>query len=436
MRSNLFVLIILLIGNCVTAQPLLTDEPIGFASLDGCTTGGRDGEAVLITEAQQLVDIMKPREKNIVEPLILYISGTLTGLENMVDFKRTGNISLLGLGTNAKLLGFGIKLVESSNIIVQNIEFADCRVEEKDALTIDRCHNIWIDHCSFSDNPSIDPARDFHDGLLDIKKGSYNVTISNNYFTNHRTVGLVGHSTKQTDDVNIKVTYYRNWFDGTYSRHPRVRYGTVHMLNNLYTDITGYAVGITCAAQVLIEGNYFKNTAVPVLISQVNDPEKILSGDPVGYTKSIDNYMVSSGTIVENLSEYNFDPAEYYTYTPDEGEKVMDIVKADAGSGKLEIFTAVVSEDKTFPSPISLSENYPNPFNPTTRIEYEISNISMVTINIYNMLGEKIETLIHEQQFAGKHWIDFHPINYSSGIYYYQLSAEGNVTRKKMLLLK
>ena len=98
----------------------------------------------------------------------------------MVDLKRTGNISLLGRGTDAKIFGFGIKIVESSNIIVRNIEFADCRVEEKDALTIDRSRNIWIDHCSFSDDPDIDPERDDHDELLDIKKGSHNVTISSN----------------------------------------------------------------------------------------------------------------------------------------------------------------------------------------------------------------------------------------------------------------
>ncbi|MEJ2546078.1 MAG: polysaccharide lyase family 1 protein, partial [Calditrichaceae bacterium] len=211
------------------------DEPIGFASLNDGTTGGAGGDTIIVTNIQQLVDTLKPREKNVTDPLVIFVSGTLSGYDDMIDIKRTANVSLLGLGDNAGFQGSGVKIVESTNIIVRNLTFADCTVEEKDGLTItEESNNIWIDHCTFTDSPASDPDGDDHDGLLDIKHGSYNITISYNYFNNHRKTALFGHSESETGDVNMKATYYCNWFDGTYSRHPRARYGKVHLLNNLY----------------------------------------------------------------------------------------------------------------------------------------------------------------------------------------------------------
>jgi pectate lyase len=84
----------------------------------------------------------------------------------------------------------------------------------------------------------------------------------------HNTVGLFGSSVDDSGDVKMKVTYYRNCFDSTHSRHPRTRYEKAHVLNNQYADIAGYDIGSTCQAQVMVEGNYIENTSVVAELKQ------------------------------------------------------------------------------------------------------------------------------------------------------------------------
>jgi hypothetical protein len=274
-----------------------------------------------------------------------------------------------------------------------------------------------------------------HDGQIDIKSGSYNITVSNNYFTNHRTVGLMGSSIEDTGDVIMKVTYYRNWFDGTHSRHPRTRYGNAHVLNNLYTGIAGYGIGVTCGAQVLIEGNYFKDTPSPVLISQIND-FTVLSGDPAGYAKTIHNSTINSGPMVQNLDGYDFDPLNYYQYTADDSQSVDSIVMANAGAGILNISDIRGSEHLARPPQWILHQNYPNPFNTMTAIEFIVAEISPVKLEVYDILGEKIETLLKGTRPAGRYTIRFDGSLLVSGVYFYRLISPGQVLTRKMILVR
>ncbi len=442
-------------GNGVDQIIVPDSIPFGFASLGGGTTGGKGGTEIILTSAQQMADIMRLREKTSDPglPIILYVSGTVIGYPDAISIKRTKNVSVIGLGTDAKIQGFGFKIVESSNIIIHNITFADCKVGEKDAVSVESSNNVWVDHCSFTDSPSIDISGSSHDGLLDVKKGSYNITLSYNYFTNHRKTCLLGHSVSETGDVAMRVTYYRNWFDGTYSRHPRARYGKAHILNNLYTgvgvvgaDKGGYGIGSTCGAHLLVEANYFENTPTPTLISQVNDPGGTLSGDPIGYLKGLNNFTDNSGAIVENLNGYSFDPSESYSYTPTDAQQVKEIVKASAGAGKIENgTTSVIKTSNKVPAGFSLEQNYPNPFNPTTTISYTLSpnpsplgrvEGARVTLKIYDALGREVTTLVNEEQSAGSYSVAFNASQLSSGIYFYRLQAGAFSVNKKMILTK
>ncbi len=88
----------------------------------------------------------------------------------------------------------------------------------------------------------------------------------------------------------------------------------------------------------------------------------------------------------------------------------------------------------------SLRQNYPNPFNPSTRISYTLSAKSIVTLTVYNMLGQIVATLVHGEQIAGVHEIEWRPIA-SSGLYFYRLEASGDsgqrfIRTMKMILMK
>lgn len=95
-----------------------------------------------------------------------------------------------------------------------------------------------------------------------------------------------------------------------------------------------------------------------------------------------------------------------------------------------------VGSEKNIADGFNLLQNYPNPFNPNTVISYNIPVHSLVTLNIYNLLGEKIKTLIQQEQAPGKYQINFDGNNLPSGIYFYQLKADKFQQTKKMLLLR
>lgn len=87
-----------------------------------------------------------------------------------------------------------------------------------------------------------------------------------------------------------------------------------------------------------------------------------------------------------------------------------------------------------------LNNNFPNPFNPSTIISYSIPQNAFVTLNVYNVVGEKIKTLVSEQQTAGNYIVNFDASSarggFTSGIYFYSLTANDFVQTKKMILLK
>jgi hypothetical protein len=83
-----------------------------------------------------------------------------------------------------------------------------------------------------------------------------------------------------------------------------------------------------------------------------------------------------------------------------------------------------------------LYQNYPNPFNPGTVIKYSLASDGMVTLNIYDILGTKITTLVNETQKAGTHQVSFKPAELPSGIYFYELVTPNFTKKLKMLFLK
>jgi hypothetical protein len=88
------------------------------------------------------------------------------------------------------------------------------------------------------------------------------------------------------------------------------------------------------------------------------------------------------------------------------------------------------------PSKYSLSQNFPNPFNPSTKIEYSIPKSGLVTIKVYDILGKGIATLVNEIQSPGTYSVDFNGAELPSGIYFYRLQAGNYTETKQMILIK
>ncbi|MCP4632465.1 MAG: T9SS type A sorting domain-containing protein, partial [candidate division Zixibacteria bacterium] len=95
-----------------------------------------------------------------------------------------------------------------------------------------------------------------------------------------------------------------------------------------------------------------------------------------------------------------------------------------------------VEDTKNLPDEFRMITNYPNPFNESTTISFKLQTTSEVSIGIYNLLGQKIETLLEGQQQAGKHSVSWDASKFSSGIYFYKLSVDEKSFTKRMMLLK
>ncbi|PWA35763.1 pectin lyase-like superfamily protein [Artemisia annua] len=183
------------------------------------------------------------------EPLwiVFEISGTIH-LSSYLNVSSHKTID--GRGQRIKLTGKGLRLKECENIIICNLEFEGGRGHDVDGIQIKpNSKHIWIDRCSL---------RDYDDGLIDITRQSTDITISRCYFSGHDKTMLIGADPSHVGDRCIRVTVHHCFFDGTKQRHPRLRFGKVHLYNNYTRNWTVYAICASVEAQIYSQCNIYE----------------------------------------------------------------------------------------------------------------------------------------------------------------------------------
>jgi hypothetical protein len=143
--------------------------------------------------------------------------------------------------------------------------------------------------------------------------------------------------------------------------------------------------------------------------------------------KGIDNAY--SLTITPHLGFLDIDASNVMS---NENIGLLGCIISDTIYGKL----TSVENIREMHQEYALFQNYPNPFNQTTIISYSIPESQLIEINIFDILGRRITTLIKEYKQGGIHTIEFNGFNLTSGIYYYQLNAGTFIQTKKFILLK
>lgn len=88
------------------------------------------------------------------------------------------------------------------------------------------------------------------------------------------------------------------------------------------------------------------------------------------------------------------------------------------------------------PVEYALNQNFPNPFNPTTSIKYSVAKAGMVTLKVYNTMGQEVASLVNEAKEIGSYEVNFNAANLSSGVYFYEINAGDFTSTKKMMLIK
>jgi N-acetylneuraminic acid mutarotase len=133
----------------------------------------------------------------------------------------------------------------------------------------------------------------------------------------------------------------------------------------------------------------------------------------------------SFGAVTINDTIYLIGGGDQYGVSPSNVNEAFTVSK-----------TSDISNSEHPISSIDLYQNYPNPFNPFTKITYSISEISFVTLKVYDVLGSEISTLVNEEKTFGSYEVEFDATDLPSGIYFYRLQAGSFVQTKNMALLK
>ena len=94
-----------------------------------------------------------------------------------------------------------------------------------------------------------------------------------------------------------------------------------------------------------------------------------------------------------------------------------------------------IENHKTQPVEFNLEQNYPNPFNPSTKIRFQIQTVSYVLLEVYDILGKRISTLVNKEMNAGNYEIEFDGSRFACGIYIYSLKAGDYISNKKKMQL-
>lgn len=192
------------------------------------------------------------------------------------------------------------------------------------------------------------------------------------------------------------------------------RFDSVHIINN----------NPDASTSITSENGSFREYTVSDGSGQCrvdDDGSNTYSVDPHDTTWGF--RILPKGTFIKSLTgilEYTYGNYKLYPRTNSDFSEV----------------TGVKREESPLPEKYSLSQNFPNPFNPTTTVRYTVPNAGKVTMKIYNILGQEVATLVNMRQGAGTYTVKFDASRFASGVYFYRLTAGSFSQVKKMMLLK
>ena len=348
--------------------PCPDNPPVGFATMSdvggewdggmtgmpvlqvaGGVTGGGSGPQVMVDEsdANALTQFSTYASDKMPGPLNILIKGMINippppdgGSGDVQKIRVSSNKTVAGVDGKSGFTGGGITLTGVTNVIVRNLIMdmpnADDASDNVDAIHIEGSRQIWVDHCDLSSSgPASTPS---YDGLIDISDGSDFVTVSWTHYHDHGDSGLVGRSdtasSANQDASKNHVTYDHDWFDNVLTG-PRVRFGTVHVLNSFFSNVANYGVASTDGANVKIENSAFQNVAPPPQDdSDFGSVTTMLSSATVGYVDLVNDLTDTlTGPTVPSPLPMTTIVIPYPYSQPDPPDSVKGLVMGCAGTG-------------------------------------------------------------------------------------------------------
>lgn len=192
---------------------------------------------------------------------------------------------------------------------------------------------------------------------------------------------------------------------------------------------------------------YIHNTDDWEVEHQLSEAGEGIGGRPRGVAFTPDGRHIAYGSHEENVYVHNAESGELLQTLTESEDRVLSVAISPGGNQIAygsrdehvyvhEVTVTSSKPDKQIVDDFRLYENYPNPFNPVTTIRYELPEHTGVTLEVFDITGRKVSTLVDETQRAGLHEVDFNAAQLSSGSFIYRLEAGDYVSTRQMLLIK
>jgi pectate lyase len=430
--------------NSSSIPPFDSTNIIGYAAVSGegytTTTGGAGGSSITISTLADLQTWVSNREDN-TTPEIVYIDTKIFSSSSIVlTIKHGANITIYGVGNSGELQNIGLNIRDYKNVIVRNMKIHEV-LYPNDAITIDECQHVWIDHCELYSKIGPGITVDTYDGLLDIKKGSRYVTVSWCYLHDHMKCSLIGHTdnaNQQATDSLIRVTYHHNWFSYTDGRNPSIRFGAIHMFNNYFEEITDYGLAARDGAHAKLENNLYYNVNLPMSTDKFP-----VDGLPNGYICESGTLLSgTTGSTVISQTGCNFWDSTTlpYPYSLDSTSDVASIVKANTGIGKVTYLNPGVESGYLLLSGSNEGQKpnlciFPSPFEGNAIISFTLDKSFKVQIKLFSIMGKQIAVITDHTCAKGYNEIVYSNQGLLPGVYILSIKY-GSVSEQTKIIVK
>jgi pectate lyase len=397
---------------------------IGWAAENGGVTGGGTATPTVVTTYAELKTAITTAAVKVIN-----VSGTITiPSGGRISFQDQSGKTIFGLpgsklvSTDLTKDNSGIIYVKRcTDIILRNLTLEGPGAYDTDGwdnMTLDDCSNVWVDHCEFQDGL---------DGNFDIKNMSDYISVTWCKFIynkapipdgpggsdDHRFSDLFGSSDGATQDRgHLRVTMQHCWWaQGCVARMPRVRFGKVHVVNNLFNStVASQCVMAGFEADLLVERNVFEN---------VNRPIDKMDNTYTAITARENDFINTTGNTTGSGTA--FTPPYALTLTPlaDVKSQVMAGAGATLASDcMITLDLAETGNKRTVPEEAQRTYIYPNPARGKTTIAIALKKNELAVIKIFDAEGRLVDNLrTATAATAGTQTIQYNLSRIKQGIY-------------------
>jgi len=286
---------------------LESDDLVGFGST--ATGGGRDSCLYRVTNSNDSGPGSLRAGMEQAGPLWIVFDQAVD-ITLLSKIKAQSHKTIDGRGLSVKLRNYGFEIAGQENFVIVNLSFDGQRHDDPalpdndhDAITLKQgAHAVWIDHCTF---------QNYRDGLVDITQGSTDVTISWSHFTLHENVMLlVSEDDTPEQGRMLRVTLHHNWFDHTERYNPRIRWGFVHMFNNLLDTWGDWGVAASQQSSLYSEWNvYFAGSSSndskeAIILTHNSEPNGKVNSDNDEFAQGADPPATIDRTVARPTYAY------------------------------------------------------------------------------------------------------------------------------------